>query len=221
MVGEEDAIRRARLVLSLRQDGIMDRRLLSAVERTDRTRYCPEAFAGRAYEDRQIPIDCGQTMEPARRVAIMLSALEVGERHHVLEIGTGSGYATALLARSARRVVSLDRYRTLVEGARVALKKDGITNAEIVLGDGQNGKLRLLRLGCFGGLRSGAGRADRRTCTRRQADRPHRRRGKRRANAGSFHPRRGRADRERAAGAGLRGSSRVRHCARALRLPQD
>ena len=139
MVGEEDAIRRARLVLSLRQDGIMDRRLLSAVERTDRTRYCPEAFAARAYEDRQIPIDCGQTMEPARRVAIMLSALEVGERHHVLEIGTGSGYATALLARSARRVVSLDRYRTLVEGARVALKKDGITNAEIVLGDGHHG----------------------------------------------------------------------------------
>jgi protein-L-isoaspartate(D-aspartate) O-methyltransferase len=135
----EDAARRAELLLALRQRGIRDLKLLRAIESVPREAFLPPALIEHAYADQALPIDCGQTISQPSLVALMTEQLRVGDRDKVLEIGTGSGYQTAILARRARRVYSIDRYRTLVAGAEKRLAELGITNVTCMVGDGSKG----------------------------------------------------------------------------------
>jgi protein-L-isoaspartate(D-aspartate) O-methyltransferase len=134
-----DAARRAELLLALRQRGIRDLKLLRAIESVPREAFLPPALIEHAYADQALPIDCGQTISQPSLVALMTEQLRVGDRDKVLEIGTGSGYQTAILARLARRVYSIDRYRTLVAGAEKRLAELGITNVTCMVGDGSKG----------------------------------------------------------------------------------
>lgn len=139
MSAGEDALRRASLVLRLRSMGITNHAIVSAFETTRREAFAPSAYAGDAYGDRLIPIACGQTMEAPSVLARLLQAVPVTQADAVLEIGTGSGYFTALLARLARRVVTLERFRSLADGARQALAEQRIANVDTVLADGLAG----------------------------------------------------------------------------------
>ncbi len=105
-------------MLFLRQRGIRDTRVVRAMETVPRALFVPRRTREHAYSDRALPIACGQTISQPYLVAYMTEQLDVGERHKVLEIGMGSGYQTAVLARLARRVYTIDRYRTLVAGRR-------------------------------------------------------------------------------------------------------
>lgn len=135
----DDALRRASLVLRLRSMGITDHRIVSAFEGTPREAFTPQAYAADAYADRLIPIACGQTMEAPGVLARLLQAAPVGVHMSVLEIGAGSGYFSALLARLARRVIALERFRSLVAEARAALEAQRITNVDLILADGLGG----------------------------------------------------------------------------------
>ena len=135
----EEAYRRANLVLRLRSLGITDHAILSAFEATPRHAFAPRTYAADAYADRLIPIACGQTMEAPTTLATLLMAARLGKDASVLDIGAGSGYLTALLARLTRRVIALERWRTLAEGARANIKAHGVTNAEVILTDGTAG----------------------------------------------------------------------------------
>src|SRR5688572_4431509 len=117
---EEDAaalIPAAALILRLRGLGVADRDVLNAIETVPRTLFVPKPWRAHAYQDRPIPIDCGQTISAPSVVGLMTVALDVSDRHSVLEIGTGSGYQAAVLSRLARRVTTVERFRTLVRAA--------------------------------------------------------------------------------------------------------
>lgn len=126
----------ARLVLGLRQAGVTDQRILEALEKTPREPFVPRAFADSAWENVELPIDCGQTLTRPVMVGVMIQALGPQREHTVLEIGSGSGYVSAVLSRLARRVYSIDRYRTLIERARMALDNVGATRVELRMADG-------------------------------------------------------------------------------------
>lgn len=127
----------ARLVLALRQAGVMDHRLTEALEKTPREPFVPRPFLDAAWENAELPIDCGQSMTRPITVGVMLQALDVRREHTVLEVGTGSGYVAAVLSRLVRRVYSIDRYRTLVDRARQTLDAMSISSrVEIRLSDG-------------------------------------------------------------------------------------
>ena len=95
---------RIRLIIQLRQAGILDTDVLSAIERIPRDLFVPRSFHDQAYEDQALPIGLGQTISQPYIVAFMTEALELDKNMTVLEIGTGSGYQAAVLARLARRV---------------------------------------------------------------------------------------------------------------------
>ena len=113
----------ARLVLQLRQSGVTDHRVAEALEKTPREVFAPRPFESDAWENVELPIDCGQSMTRPVTVGVMLQALDVQKDHLVLEIGCGTGYVAAVLSRLARRVYSIDRYRTLVDKARTLLER--------------------------------------------------------------------------------------------------
>lgn len=123
-------------VFALRSRGVTDPRVLTAMERVDRADFVSATFADRAYEDVPLPIASGQTISQPSVVGLMTQALDVGPRHKVLEIGTGSGYQALILAQLARRVYTVDRAATLVRAAQGLIDKNGITNVTAVLGDG-------------------------------------------------------------------------------------
>lgn len=139
MVSDDDAMHRASLVLRLRSMGITDHALGSAFEATPRKAFTPAIYAADAYADRLIPLPCGQTMEAPTVLAQIIQAAKLSKDATVLEIGVGSGYLSALLARLARRVVGLERYRSLAEAARQALEGQRISNVDVVLADGLSG----------------------------------------------------------------------------------
>ena len=123
----------------LRQRGIHDRRVLAAMAKVPRERFVtPEAFS-EAYADRALAIDCNQTISQPYIVALMSEALELSGGETVLEIGTGSGYQTAILAELAREVVSVERHQELSARAGVLLPELGYRNITLVLGDGTLG----------------------------------------------------------------------------------
>ncbi|WP_245615555.1 protein-L-isoaspartate(D-aspartate) O-methyltransferase [Afifella pfennigii] len=132
-------IRLASLILRLRELGISNRRVLAAIETVPREVFVPEEYRDEAYLDRALPIACGQTISAPSVVAMMTAALEPEERHHALEIGTGSGYQAAILAKLCRRVTTLERYRTLLEGAETRWAALGITNIAGIVADGSKG----------------------------------------------------------------------------------
>lgn len=131
-----DAEAKMQLLFALRSRGVTDKRVLEAMESTDRADFLRGHFAARAYHDMPLPIPCGQTISQPSVVGLMTQALELTPRDKVLEVGTGSGYQAAILGRLARRVYSVDRHRKLVNSARDTIERLGITNVTISLGDG-------------------------------------------------------------------------------------
>ena len=134
----EDA-RKIRLIMELRQSGIKDTRVLSAIERVPRDVFVSPAFIDQAYENTALPIDQGQTISQPYVVAFMAEALELEERSKVLEVGTGSGYQAAVLSKLCRRVFSVERYRSLLRQAGANYKALGIHNVVTRYGDGTKG----------------------------------------------------------------------------------
>jgi protein-L-isoaspartate(D-aspartate) O-methyltransferase len=131
---------RERLVQRLRSDGIADERVLEAVRAVPRHLLVDEALASRAYEDTALPIGYGQTISQPYIVARMTEALRAGrELRRVLEIGTGSGYQTAVLARLAEEVYSIERLEPVLRTARRRLLHLGVRNLHYRLGDGTRG----------------------------------------------------------------------------------
>jgi len=127
------------LIMGLRGQGVTDERVLSAIERTPRALFVEESFLTEAYRDAALPIACGQTISQPYIVGFMTQALEIGPRMRVLEIGTGSGYQAAVLARLARMVYTIERHRPLLRQAERrfrALKLDNIVTRH---GDGYQG----------------------------------------------------------------------------------
>lgn len=131
--------RRMEFQLTLRKRGITDKSVLRAMDDVPREQFVETGFEEAAYADQALPIACGQTISQPFVVAYMTQQLELRPEHHVLEIGTGSGYQAAVLSRIARSVVSLERYRTLADTARARLKKLGYDNVEVLLADGLHG----------------------------------------------------------------------------------
>ena len=131
--------RLAPLILGLRQGGVTDPAVLAAIEKIPRDLFVPELFKDRALEDSALPIACGQTISQPLIVGLMTQALSLESRHRVLEIGTGSGYQTSVLARLARYVYSVERYRTLLGEAETRLKSLGFLNVITRFGDGGEG----------------------------------------------------------------------------------
>jgi protein-L-isoaspartate(D-aspartate) O-methyltransferase len=125
-----------KFVLDLRRRGIMDAAVLRAMEEVPRDKFVMPAHARSAYVDRAMPIACGQTISQPFVVAYMTEQLEVKPGHHVLEVGTGSGYQAAILSRLAAKVTSIERYRTLADAARIRLKALHYDNVDIIVGDG-------------------------------------------------------------------------------------
>lgn len=137
-MSEPDA-RVIQLVMSLRGQGVSDRHVLAAIERTPRELFVPERFIDHAYENRPLPIDCGQTISQPLIVGLMTQLLKLDDRCKVLEIGTGSGYQAAILARLARRVYTIERYRTLAKEAEERFEMLRLTNITQRIGDGTKG----------------------------------------------------------------------------------
>jgi protein-L-isoaspartate(D-aspartate) O-methyltransferase len=123
----------------LQARGIRDQRVLAAMSRVPRHEFVAERYRGQAYEDHPIPIGDGQTLSQPYIVALMLEALAIAATDVVLEIGTGSGYQTALLSELAREVYSVERHASLVRDAEAILDRLGYNNLSLVLGDGSGG----------------------------------------------------------------------------------
>ena len=135
----DDNVGRMQFLLGLRRRGISDPAVLRAMDEVPREHFVEGSFVDSAYADQALPIACGQTISQPFVVAYMTEQLEVGPENRVLEIGTGSGYQAAVLARLAREVVTIERYRTLADSARERLKALGCDNVTIRLGDGMAG----------------------------------------------------------------------------------
>jgi protein-L-isoaspartate(D-aspartate) O-methyltransferase len=130
---------RARLILSLRSQGVSEPAVLNALEQTPRDLFTPKLFQERAWEDSALPIACGQTISQPFIVGLMTQALTIEPRARVLEIGTGSGYQTAVLSRLARLVYTIERYRTLMGEAEARFKELQLGNIITRFGDGGEG----------------------------------------------------------------------------------
>ncbi len=116
-----------------------DTGVLSAIERVPRELFVPEAFQDQAYENIALPIGAGQTISQPQIVAEMTSALELGPRLKVLEIGTGSGYQAAVLSYLCRRLYTVERHRTLAEEAEARFQQLRLSNIVMLVGDGSEG----------------------------------------------------------------------------------
>ncbi len=136
---DDDPSRRIRLLMKLRSAGVNDTAVLSAIESVPRELFVADSFTSHAYDDTALPIACGQTISQPTVVAWMTAALNVNARHTVLEIGTGSGYQAAVLARLARRVYTVERHRELLKQAQARFHELGLTNIVTRQGDGSKG----------------------------------------------------------------------------------
>jgi len=128
-----------RLVMRLRRQGISDTRTLGAIEQIPRELFVDEQFIDRAYEDNALPIAMEQTISMPSIVALMTQSLDVQPGHSVLEIGTGSGYQAAILAKMARRVHTIERHKPLAELARARFDALKLRNITQHVGDGAVG----------------------------------------------------------------------------------
>jgi protein-L-isoaspartate(D-aspartate) O-methyltransferase len=133
--------RRQMVESQLRDRGIRDERVLEAMLRIPRHEFVFEEYKSQAYEDHPIPIGENQTISQPFIVAVSLQALTLQGGESVLEVGTGSGYQTALLAVLARAVYSIERHGTLAHSAEAILAGRGLRNVRIVVGDGSYGLL--------------------------------------------------------------------------------
>ncbi|MDX6632215.1 MAG: hypothetical protein QOG09_175 [Solirubrobacterales bacterium] len=134
-----EAMRAAMVERQLRRRGIRDERVLAAMAVVPREEFVPERRRRRAYDDSALPIGNGQTISQPWVVATICETLAPAADHRVLEIGTGSGYSAAVLARLARAVVSVERDPQLAEAARQRLGRLGVEGVEVVVADGSAG----------------------------------------------------------------------------------
>jgi protein-L-isoaspartate(D-aspartate) O-methyltransferase len=123
----------------LRKRGIHDKRVLEAMRKVPRELFVPEDVRRGSYNDSALPIGHRQTISQPWVVAAICQALELDGEENVLEIGTGSGYSTAVLAELAKHVTSLERIPELGEEARRRLEELGVENAEVIVADGSQG----------------------------------------------------------------------------------
>ena len=123
----------------LKARGIFDERVLAAMSKIPREEFIAPELQQHAYEDRPLAIGCAQTISQPYIVASMLQAAQLRPEDHVLELGTGSGYQTALFAEIVRTVVSIERHTYLAEIARTRLARLGYANVEVLVGDGTLG----------------------------------------------------------------------------------
>ena len=133
MTGAEETVA---FLMKLRAKGIRDTRILRAMETAPRDLFAPRRFADLSRSDVSLPLPCGQTMSEPSLVARMMEALAVGSECRILELGSGSGYATAILARLGREVLGVERFRTLAQGARTRVASLDLPQATVVWGDG-------------------------------------------------------------------------------------
>ena len=130
---------KAKLLMTLRAQAIMQPDILSAIETIPREQFIPDSLQAHAYENASLPIGYKQTISQPYIVAVMTQALELKKTHRVLEIGTGSGYQAAILSRLSRRVYTLERLRPLLISAENRLKNMQISNITYRHGDGAKG----------------------------------------------------------------------------------
>jgi protein-L-isoaspartate(D-aspartate) O-methyltransferase len=131
--------RRTMLERDLARRGIQDAAVLRAMEAVPREEFVPDYERRAAYDDRALPIDCGQTISQPFTVAFMAQALQLTGTENVLEIGTGSGYGAAVLSKLARQVHSIERIAALADAARQTLARLDYRNVTVHVGDGSRG----------------------------------------------------------------------------------
>jgi len=132
-------VRKIRLILELRESGISDTHVLSAIEKTPREIFIPDNFRNQAYENIALPIGDNQTISQPYIVALMTQSLELQKKHKVLEIGTGSGYQSSILSLLARRVYTIERIKSLLVKAETNFKELKLTNIVTKHADGNLG----------------------------------------------------------------------------------
>ncbi|MGZ8667242.1 MAG: protein-L-isoaspartate(D-aspartate) O-methyltransferase [Solirubrobacterales bacterium] len=134
-----EAERRRMVERQLRRRGIGDERVLAAMEQVPREDFVGERKRSRAYADAALPIAEGQTISQPWIVAAICQALALEGGERVLEVGTGSGYSAAVLARLASEVITIERHSSLAAGAEDVLRSQGVGNVEVLVGDGSRG----------------------------------------------------------------------------------
>ena len=132
-------VRKIRLILELRESGISDTHVLSAIEKTPREIFIPDNFRNQAYENIALSIGDNQTISQPYIVALMTQSLELQKKHKVLEIGTGSGYQSSILSLLARRVYTIERIKSLLVKAETNFKELKLTNIVTKHADGNLG----------------------------------------------------------------------------------
>lgn len=152
--GNEDRFAKVRarmLEWHLKGRDIIDPRVLAVMAEVPREEFVPQSHQSQAYADGPLPIGLDQTISQPYIVALMTQELQVNQDCEVLEIGTGSGYQTAVLSKLVKKVYTIERFSELSESAQVVLKRLGITNVEFFVGDGSCGwpEQRLPPSGCF------------------------------------------------------------------------
>lgn len=135
----QDKNKRIRLIMHLRQAGITDMKVLEALEKVPRDEFVPDSVKDQAWDDRALPIGRGQTISQPFVVAFMTQALALSDRDRVLEIGTGCGYQTAILAQICRRVYTIERHKPLLEEAEKRFEALKIRNITAIAADGMKG----------------------------------------------------------------------------------
>ena len=125
--------------MHLRNAGVTNMDVLAAMEKVPREEFIPPSMLDQAYEDIALPIGCGQTISQPYVVAAMTEALDVGDRMKVLEIGTGSGYQTSILAHMCRRVYTIERYKPLLQKAEEMFERLKLRNITAIAADGMKG----------------------------------------------------------------------------------
>jgi protein-L-isoaspartate(D-aspartate) O-methyltransferase len=138
-MSDPTAARQLMVSSQLRDRGISDSRVLEAMLRVPRHEFVPGSYRAQTYEDHPLPIGNNQTISQPYIVAVMLESLQLKPSDKVLEVGTGSGYVTALLAELAGEVFSIERHPALADRARELLTALGYTNARVLTGDGTLG----------------------------------------------------------------------------------
>lgn len=135
----QDINKRIRLVMELRAKGVKDAKVLGAMERVPRDEFVPDAVKDQAWDDMALPIGRSQTISQPYVVASMTAALKLSDMDKVLEIGTGCGYQTAILAKLCRRVYTIERHRILLERAEAMFDRLKLRNITALAGDGMKG----------------------------------------------------------------------------------
>lgn len=132
-------VKKIRLILELREAGISDSKILSSIEKIPREKFIPESFRNQAYDNLALPIGDDQTISQPFVVAKMTQLLDVKQSHKVLEIGTGSGYQSAVLSKLVRRVYTIERIKNLLIKAEIIFQELKISNIVSKYADGNLG----------------------------------------------------------------------------------